>query len=263
MPEFTTDDGARIYFEMEGDAGGKPVLLFVHGWCSNLRHWDPQAEYFSRDYRVLRLDRRGYGRSPAPANYSFDFGREATDIAQLASSLGISEAVVVGHAGGIPTAIGLAAVYPNLVRALVCEDGTPQEPDPRQKTMLAPILQQLNGPDYQSGMKNVYPGFFHPNTDPKRVAAVASEAAETSPQVAVAFITSMPAIDTDTLARTLRMPVLFVMAEQSLSSTTPEELQQTVKQAQFVKIPDTGHFVHLDAPESFNLELERFLRTVA
>src|SRR5262245_13527393 len=69
MPELTTDDGARIYYEVEG--AGDPALVFVHGWCSNLRHWDPQAEHFSRRHRVLRVDRRGYGRSPAPEGYAF------------------------------------------------------------------------------------------------------------------------------------------------------------------------------------------------
>src|SRR5580700_5917505 len=68
-------------------------------------------------------------------------------------------------AAGIPTAIGLAAGHPDLVRGLVCEDGVPQRPNPAQKATLAPMVDQLTGPDYGAGMKAVYPGFFHPDTD--------------------------------------------------------------------------------------------------
>jgi pimeloyl-ACP methyl ester carboxylesterase len=102
MPEFSTDSGARLYYEVEGKGDG-PALLFVHGWCSNVRHWDPQAEYFARRHRVLRVDRLGHGRSTKSGQYVFDFEHEAADIAQLAASVGVTAAVVIGHAAGIPT----------------------------------------------------------------------------------------------------------------------------------------------------------------
>lgn len=260
MPEFTTDDGARIYYEIGGD--GEPTLVFVHGWCSNLRHWDPQAAHFSNKRRVLRVDRRGYGRSPVPADYSFAAEREAADIAQLAASLGITDAVVVGHAGGTPTAIALAAGYPRLVRALVCEEGAALPPDPAIDAMVGAMVQQLTGPGYRDAMKAIYPGFFHPNTDPERVAAYAADAAETPPEVAVAYLTSMSSMDTATPARTLRMPVLFMWAEQPLVPMTLEQLQANVPQAQLVEIPGTAHFAHLDAPGRFNEELDRFIDAV-
>jgi pimeloyl-ACP methyl ester carboxylesterase len=259
MPEFSTDDGTRLYYEVEGDG---PALLFVHGWCSNVRHWDPQAEYFSRDHRVLRIDRPGHGRSTAPDPYVFDFQREAADIACVAASVGITDAVVVGHAAGIPTAIGLAAGHPDLVVGLVCEDGVPQRPNPAQRETLAPMIEQLTGTDFGAGMGDVYPRFFHPDTDRVRVGAVTSEAARTPRDVALAFLEAMPKLDTSTPARQLQIPVLFIMGEESIAPTTIEALQETIKQAQLVEIPGTGHFVHLDAPMAFNHALEEFLATI-
>src|SRR3954447_11830020 len=169
MPTFITDDGAQIEYEIEGT--GEPILLFVHGWCSNLRHWDPQAQYFATKHRVLRVDRRGYGRSPAPANYSFSAEREANDLAQLAASVGVKDAVVVGHAGGTPTAITLAAYHPALVRAVGSEEGAALPPDPASRAMLDAMVKQLAGPQYNDAIQAIYPGFFHPNTDAQRVAS--------------------------------------------------------------------------------------------
>jgi 3-oxoadipate enol-lactonase len=57
---FLDVDGGRIYYEVEGD--GHPVLL-VHGDLGNLRMWDDQVPVFAERYRVIRYDRRGYGRT--------------------------------------------------------------------------------------------------------------------------------------------------------------------------------------------------------
>jgi pimeloyl-ACP methyl ester carboxylesterase len=260
MPEFTTDDGARINYVVEGE--GEPTLVFVHGWCSNLRHWDPQADHFATRHRVLRLDRRGYGRSPMPASYHFDVEREAADIAQLMASLSITDAVVVGHAGGVPTAITFAAGYPELVGALVCEEGAALPADPSLEAMLTGMIDQLSGPNYDDVMKAIYPGFFHPGADKDLVAACAADAAQTPQEVAVGYLAAMPTMDMEQRARSLRVPVLFAWAEQPLMPVTLEQLQESVPRARLVEIPGTAHFAHLDAPDRFNEQLDMFIEDV-
>ncbi len=255
MPSFTTDDGARINYELEGEG---PPLLFVHGWCSNLRHWEPQARHFAARHRVLRVDRRGYGQSPVPAGYAFDREREVADLAQLATSVGVRDAVVVGHAGGGPTAMALAAERPDLVRALVCEEFGPFPPDPGGSAMVSGLLQQLDGPGYRGAMTAIYPGFFHPDTGRELVSAYASDAAATHPEVATGYLRAMTTM-APTPGAALPMPVLFVWAEQALRPASADDLRELVPQSQFVQVPASGHFVHLDAPEAFNREIDRFV----
>src|SRR5712692_1285195 len=38
MPTFRTEDGAELYYNVEGTERGNPPLIFIHGWCSNLTH---------------------------------------------------------------------------------------------------------------------------------------------------------------------------------------------------------------------------------
>ncbi len=48
------------------DTGGdKPALLFVHGIGLDHSVWKSQVGEFSRDFRVVCVDLRGYGRSTA------------------------------------------------------------------------------------------------------------------------------------------------------------------------------------------------------
>ncbi len=55
MPTFTTEDGAELYYQVEGTERGNPPLLFIHGWCSNLTHWEQQVRAFQDSHRILRM----------------------------------------------------------------------------------------------------------------------------------------------------------------------------------------------------------------
>ena len=104
MPVFTADDGVQIHYDVRGDKG--PGIILSHGWCGNRNHWAPQLAHFSKNYRVLSIDRRGYGASTPPADYKYSLEREAKDAAQLAESLGITDALVVGHLGDCRAVLG-------------------------------------------------------------------------------------------------------------------------------------------------------------
>ena len=60
---------AVINYEITG--AGAPLVL-IHGWAQDLTIWDDQVREFSKHYRVLRYDRRGYGKSTGNADASAD-----------------------------------------------------------------------------------------------------------------------------------------------------------------------------------------------
>ena len=121
MPYFE-NDGARLYYRLQGkqDARG-PVLLFIHGWCSNSGHWREQIRYFGRTHPVLSLDRRGLGRSSTPGT-GHTAEQHANDIAALTRRLGIRKVIAIGHAGGGPVTLALTRRHPGLVKAAVIVD---------------------------------------------------------------------------------------------------------------------------------------------
>ena len=153
MAVFTADDGVQIHYETRGDKG--PGLILSHGWCGQRNHWAPQLDYFSKNYRVLALDRRGYGASTPPANYQYSLEREAADAAAIAKSLGITDATVVGHAGGFPGALGLAAHYPDLVKRLVLEEGVPLGHTPAMDELVNGLIQNISGPGFEDAMREI------------------------------------------------------------------------------------------------------------
>ena len=57
MPHLSTDDGVRLYYEETGR--GVPIV-FVHEFAGDLRSWEPQVRYFSRRYRCIAFNARGF-----------------------------------------------------------------------------------------------------------------------------------------------------------------------------------------------------------
>ena len=61
--DYVLVNGTRIYYELKGS--GEPVVL-IHGGFGDLRYWDGQFDVLAGQFRVLRYDIRGFGKSDRP-----------------------------------------------------------------------------------------------------------------------------------------------------------------------------------------------------
>lgn len=105
-------NGSSLYYEVAGD--GPPVVLLHGGWLHS-QQWDDQFSVLARDYRVVRYDRRGAGRSPlGDAEFA-----HYEDLAALLKRLGIERAHLVGLSAGAQVALDFALTYPQAVLSLV------------------------------------------------------------------------------------------------------------------------------------------------
>ena len=86
-----------LYYEDHGT--GRPVVL-IHGWPLSGASWEKQvAALLSAGYRVLRYDRRGFGKSSQPTT-GYDFDTLADDLYQVLSRLDLHDVTLVGFAMG-------------------------------------------------------------------------------------------------------------------------------------------------------------------
>lgn len=112
LDQFLTVQGAPLYYEVRGD--GPPVLL-IHAGVADSRMWNAQWETLSKEYKVIRFDMRGWGRSTPPDG---PFSHH-DDARLLLDHLGIESAHVAGVSFGGGVAIDLALAYPERVRSLI------------------------------------------------------------------------------------------------------------------------------------------------
>src|ERR1700732_1823504 len=117
MPHITTDDGVRLYYEETGS--GTPIV-FVHEFADDCRGFEPQIRYFSRRYRCVAYNARGYPPSDVPEDperYSQD--RARADIRAVLDALGIAKAHVVGLSMGGFATLHFGLQYPERALSLV------------------------------------------------------------------------------------------------------------------------------------------------
>src|SRR2546421_1420184 len=68
---FATLDGNKVHYKTLGQ--GNDVVVFVHGWCSNLNFWSDNAPALAGKLRVIALDLPGHGLSDKPQiTYTMD-----------------------------------------------------------------------------------------------------------------------------------------------------------------------------------------------
>ena len=130
MPHLTTDDGVKLYYEETGS--GIPIV-FVHEFAGDYRAWEPQVRYFSRRYRCITYNARGYPPSDVPkepGRYSQDRARD--DIRAVLDALKIDKAHIVGLSMGGFATLHFGFTYPDRARSLVIAGcGYGAEPDKR------------------------------------------------------------------------------------------------------------------------------------
>jgi pimeloyl-ACP methyl ester carboxylesterase len=107
-----------------GDAD--PEIVLLHGGAQNAHTWDTVAMALGRP--LVAIDLPGHGHSDGPA--ALTGGQTATDaragdVATAIRALAPDARAVVGMSMGGLTAIALAGLAPELVRALVLVDVTP------------------------------------------------------------------------------------------------------------------------------------------
>ncbi len=107
-------NGVQLYYEDHGK--GFPVVL-AHGAGGNHLSWWQQVPAFSRAYRCIAFDHRGWGLTIDGQ----DLGPAAfvEDLRGLLDHLGIADTFLVGQSMGGLTCLGFTLAYPQRVRGLV------------------------------------------------------------------------------------------------------------------------------------------------
>ena len=259
MSNYDTEDGARLFYRVQGKDAGQPPLIMVHGWCSNLTHWDPVVKHFGRRHRILRIDRRGMGRSTTTGS-GHTAEQHAADISEIAKLEGFRGAVVIGHAGGGPTTLELTRGYARLVKATVMIDSG-MYPLPRLGNaksafgaVLGGMIDALSGPDGRRAFRKMYSGYFGPKCDRAVSRQAVSEAAKTPLPVAIDELHGM-AVSTEKMADDIRKPVLWLTA----AGVDQDYVRKHLANVQFAEVVGSGHFPQLEVPAQTNAMIETFI----
>ena len=263
---FVEGDGARIYYEVEGK--GEPLVL-VHGWTLNLRMFDPQVRDLAREFQVIRLDRRGFGRSSGDEDVSWD----AEDLRRLLDTLGVTRAHLLGMSQGARSTLSFTMRYPERVRSLILH-GSPAPdgfglpftgPDRLTQSEYVAIA-KASGVEAAKRAWAAHPLVAIPpgNLDARR-RMDALLAAYKGTRWIKNITPSGPAkpVTMSDLAA-VKVPTLIVVGDEEVPylRIVADALTYGIARARKVVIPGGGHMVNIVNPASYNRAVLDFLHEV-
>jgi len=91
----TSDNAALHYYE----AGEGPTLIMLSGGAFSAEVLLPQIKFFSQNFHVIALDKRGHGKSQQ-VNYGYNIARFTQDLHELILIRGLNEFHLLGHSLG-------------------------------------------------------------------------------------------------------------------------------------------------------------------
>lgn len=267
-----TDDGVELYFEEVGS--GTPIL-FIHEFAADLRSWEPQLRAFSRNYRCIAYNARGFPPSDVPEDVEmYSQLRAVDDAIAVLDHLKIDAAHIVGLSMGGFATLHFGLRYPQRARSLVvggCGYGAP--PDVQER-FRAENAQTARSFESQGSAQTAEKYALGParvqlqNKDPRGWAEFAGQLAEHSALGSALTLRGVqmrrPSLYglTAELER-LQVPTLIVTGDEDEGCLDPDlMLKRTIPSSALFVIPRTGHACNLEEPDLFNLVVQRFLTTV-
>lgn len=271
MP-YANSKGVQLYYE---EAGRGFPIVFVHEFAGDLRSWEPQLRHFSRRYRCVAFNARGYLPSDVPASVSqYSQALATDDIANVMRDLGIRRAHVIGCSMGGYATLHFGLRYPRMARSLtVIGAGYGSDPDKRAQFLrdtetMARRFDELGTPEaistYQIGPARVQLA----NKDPRGFRAFCEEFAEHSALGSANTLRGVQARRPTIyslergLAR-MKVPTHILSGDEDTQCLAPGIfIKRVCPASKFTVVAATGHAVNLEEPDLFNRLTGDFLALV-
>ena len=246
MP-FAFNKGVKTYYEVTGEG---PDFLMLHANPCDHRMWMYQIAFFSRRFRVIATDMRGYGRTDKPAEpYVFEALTE--DALAVCEQERITSGIIAGASMGSKIAFKMVIDRPDLFQAMIHVGGNAHRGssyDGRAAGYLGADV-----PSYRAGhLAELFaPGFsgtprgkFHSNIILDDSAALSGKAIST-------LFHSFDGVDLVSQVPGIKIPVQIVNGIHDNSFEGGKKTASLIEGARHDVIDNAGHLCCLEDPARF------------
>jgi len=272
MARATAADGVGLYYEETG--AGAPIV-FVHEFAGDLRSYEPQVRYFSRRYRCVVYNARGYPPSDVPEDVeSYSQDRARDDIRCVLDAAKIDKAHVVGVSMGAFATLHFGLAYPERALSLVV-GGCGYGAEPSKRQQFAEEASRIAAEIAAKGIAEVSKTFGagpsrvqYRNKDPRGYAEFLTQFAEHSSLGSANTMAGVqvrrPSLwDLVDKMKALDVPTLIATGDEDDPCLGPALLmKRCIRSAALVVMPNTGHALNLEEPDLFNRFCDDFFHQV-
>jgi pimeloyl-ACP methyl ester carboxylesterase len=257
-------NGLPIAYER---AGVGPALVLLHGGFGfDSRSWRRQLDALSDEFTVVAWDMPGCGRSADPPD-TFRAADFADCLAAFIGALGLERPHVLGLSFGGALALELYRWHPAIPRSLILASayagwaGSLPAEAVEQRTQH--VLQALDLPAEQWA-REWSPSMLSPSAPTEVVDEVVASLSTFRPAGQRVMVRTVRDLDLRDVLPGIAVPTLLLYGDRDVRSpvSVGEELHARIPSSRLVVLPGVGHVSNLEAPERFNAEVRRFLRSL-
>jgi pimeloyl-ACP methyl ester carboxylesterase len=271
MP-YADSNGVRLYYE---EAGKGTPIIFVHEFAGDLRSWEPQIRHFSRRYRCIAFNARGYPPSDVPkAKSAYSQRIACDDIANVMRHIGVASAHIIGCSMGGFATVHFGLTYPRMAKSLTAVGtGSGSDPD-KSEQFYNDNAEMASRFDKLGTAEAVKPYKIGParvqleNKDPRGFREFCEQFAEHSALGSASTLRGVqmrrPSIySLERKLRELKVPLHMISGDEDNSCLEPGLFVKRVCPSAWLTVfPATGHAVNLEEIDLFNLITDNFLAQV-
>ena len=263
-------NGVDLYWEETGQ--GVP-LVWSHEFGGDFRSWEPQVRHFSRRYRVVTYNHRGYPPSTVPGSAG-DYSQAllVEDLHQLVRQLGLGRVHLGGCSMGANVARDFALAHPELVRSLILvgagAGSVDREQFLRSQAATAAGLEREGLPFLVRQFDGLATRTTFKAKDPRGFAEFLRLAGEHEPRACAHLARevmskrkTVPELEAE--LRALAVPALVMVGDRDAPCVEPSrQMAGWMPHAGLLVLPACGHTPNLEEPGLFNLHVAEFLAAV-
>ena len=242
---------------------GEPIII-LHGLFGTLDNWQTIAKKLAENHMVFIIDQRNHGKSPHSDEFSYKIMAE--DLKEFMFQHHIYEAIIMGHSMGGKVAMRFALDYPDMVSKLIVVDIAPKK--------------------YKGGHQTIFEAMFDldlENLTDRRAIDEALKVKIPDDGIRLFLMKNLARQKEGGYRWKMNLPVLYKNYQEILSTIEVDEayddevlfirggqskyirdedildIQEIFPLMQLETIPNTGHWLHAEAPKMFIKIVNNFI----
>ena len=266
MPTAKLDESLEMYYEDDDytDPWRDPeTVVLHHGNAKNSRLWYAWVPLLARQYRVVRLDARGFGRSSLPPEgYDWSLSNFSTDLLRLLDKLGLEKIHLIGETVGGTISLQFAHEHPDRLHSLtVCTS-------PYRFAGVATYqdyYRLVQDEGVAAWAKKTGERRIDPSTDPAHHQWYIDQMSQTPARVVLETLAYLSTQDLSDILPKIKIPTLILASEQNAKDNPDRTTAFAGKLGNgwLVAIPGTSGYVQHSAPEECVLAWRQFLGEIS
>ncbi len=258
MPTFISNDAA-INYATFGDAR-KPAIIFSNSLGTNYQMWQPQINFFKKEYFIVCYDTRGHGASTAPQGpYSIE--QLGTDVVNLLDHLNIQKTSFCGISMGGLTGQWLAIHHPERFNhVIVCNTAAKIGQEQAWNDRAQLVREQGLKPIAETAASRWFTEpFIRSNT--AIVESLSNDLGAGSPEGYASCCEALAKADVREQLKNITVPTLVVAGQKDPVTTVADAqyIINNVRSSSLFEI-NASHISNIEQPKAFNQAMQSFLQ---